>query len=228
MKRRIKSFFARFDRRLNDPKWLSQKYHEENRSVQAIADIVGCDTELVQRKLQKLGLLGRDKILDVYTGRFHGFGKKAVIILMKPHIKKVETTVDEIYTKTKSRNCKIFKEILSDMERLDKDTGSSSALSFGLTRKAFYILLAKFLICLYDYDTYYAERIDYILKETLKRKDEFYLDEQSNPENWCPNRTHRMLTIYIFARNLPKGEQCIVVNASDLIKAKEEKEKGRR
>lgn len=218
--KRIKGLIARWDRRLNDPEWLSQKFHSEHLSESEIADIIGCSPELVHEKLTKLFLTGADKIGAVYTGRFHVLAKRAIVWFAKPYIKNIQQTVDEIYDKTKARNSNLFKDILVQMEQLDRDTGYSSAKDLGVTRKEFYILLAKFLICLYEYDTYYSERIDYILKEVIAKRDEFYLDEFANPENWSPNRNFKTLAKYIVARNTPKGELVIVVNASEIIKKK--------
>ena len=209
------------DPRLNDPLWLYQRYHAEEKTAEEISKIIGCSPQLVVKKLKKLGIT-HDELNGVYTGRFHTIGKTALIFLMKPYLKKINDTINEIYDKTRSRNALIFKNILTEMEKHDQDKEGSSGIKIGLGRKQLYLTLSKFILCLYEYDTYYAERIDWVLREIIKHKDEFYFDEQSNPENWYPNRNRTTLAKYIFARNDPVGEKTYIGH----IRKKENTEEG--
>jgi DNA-binding transcriptional regulator LsrR (DeoR family) len=45
------------DERLEDPEWLEEKYIEEDMTMQAIADIVGCSDGTVMRRLRKHGII---------------------------------------------------------------------------------------------------------------------------------------------------------------------------
>lgn len=79
------------------------------------------------------------------------------------------------------------------MDEQDRDTETRYSTFYKLMpRKALYLLAMKFFICLYEFDPYYAERIDYVLKRTLDHKDELYLDETANPQNWYPNRNTKL------------------------------------
>ena len=211
----IKSFLHGFDRRLNRYEWMHQKFHTEHCTIKEIADIIGCSPDTVQKKLQKHDLLGRDKILDVYTGRFHSSKHFIMRILKNRYIDKIEKPIDEIYPRITSRNPLIFKEILDEMEKLDQDTGTSSGGVLGMSRKETFILGGKFGICLFDYDSQYEERIDWFLREVIRRKDEFFFDESSDPENWYPNRSFDMWAKHFFAKRTKVGEQIFFINASD-------------
>ena len=118
--------------------------------------------------------------------------------IMKPAMKHIEETTEEIYCRTTSRNSALLKHIVAELEKSDQDMGESSGRMFGRTRKEFYILMMKFLICLYEYDTYYAERMDYVLKRVLQNQENIFLsDEMTDPNNWYPNRKHEVLLRYM-------------------------------
>ncbi len=221
---KIKDLYRQFDKRLNDPVWLTRTFRDEHKSMKEIASMIGCSEMLVNKKLESNGITMPDQILDVHTGSFH-FSKGFIVVLAKPYIKKIQRSVDTIYNKTKARNTGIFKNIIADMERLDDDNGTSSFVSLGYTRKALYLLAAKFLVCLYEYDTYYSERMDYVLKRILEQKEGFYLDAQAEPENWYPHRDYKTQVINMFARNTIKDEKSYYSPASEFfgIPKKEEK-----
>lgn len=211
----LKSFVSSFDRRLNRYEWLHRKFHTEHKTIADIATIIGCSPETVQKKLGKHNLLGRDKILDVYTGRFHSSKHLIMKLLKKRYLGKIEQSIDEIYPRITSRNPLILKDIIDRVETLDQDTGTSAGGVLGMSRKETYILGSKFGICLFDVDSQYEERIDWIIREIIRRRDEFFFDESSNPENWFPNRSFDMWTKHFFAKRTKLGEQIFFVNASD-------------
>lgn len=198
----IKTLYYSLRYRDLNPPWLQQKLITEDRSPAEIADIIGCNVDLINEKIIEYGLNAKDDVFGIYTGRFHQLAKhRGVVALVKPFIKNIETTTDEIYTRTKSINSKIFKDILIDVQNVDRDGGKSSGAVLGYPRKAFYFLMTKFIICLYEFDVYYAERMDYILMEVLERKEEFYLSPiTTNPENWYPTRTEGALQEYFVGR----------------------------
>lgn len=188
------------NRVLNDPSAMETLYVVEKQTVAQIAKTIGCSPSLVQKKLQKFGLAEKDSFLDVYTGRWHSLAKRGLINVVKPHIKKIERTTDEIYPKTTSKNATIFKKILSEMQDADQDTETSIGNLVGIKRKALYMLFGKFLICLYDFDTYYAERMDYVMLRLFQNSEHLYIDEQSSPINWYPNRNGETIGNYIVNR----------------------------
>lgn len=204
---------------LSDPAWMQQKFVNEKRTPDEIAAHVGCDVDLINKKLKVFGLTGSDKLFGVYTGRFHILAKhKGIVKLVKPFIKNIQTTTNEIYTQTSSINTRIFKEILEDVNKVDRDIQDSSAKVLGFSRKYFYLLMAKFMICLYEYDTYYAERMDYILLRILERKEEFYLSAiTTNPEHWYPTRSQEALQQYFIGRVFGKDSNAKVfrINKKD-------------
>ncbi len=220
----IKDIYHWFDKRLNDPVWLTRTFRDQHKSMKEIASMIGCSEKLVNKKLESNGITMPDQILDVHTGSFH-FAKRFVVIIAKPYIKKIQRSVDTIYNRTKARNTNIFKTIIADMERLDDDTGTSSFISLGYTRKALYLLAARFLVCLYEYDTYYSERMDYVLKRVVEKKDELYFDAQANPESWYPHRDYRIQVTNMFTRNTRVGEKSHYLLASKCIITEKEKEK---
>ena len=211
----LKSLIACFDRRLNDYKWMHKKFHVENKTAKEISDIIGCSPDVVQNKLRKHNLLGRDKILTTYTGRFHSSKHLIMKVLKKRYLGKIETYIDEIYPNIDSTNSLILKDILSSMKELDEDTGTSAGRQLGMGRKETYLLAAKFLVCLYEYDSYYEERMDWVIREIIHRRDEFFFDECSNPENWYPNRDFHMWQKHFFAKRCKPGEQIFFVSAAD-------------
>lgn len=204
---------------LNNPAWMQQKFVNEKRTPDEIAKIVGCDINLINKRLVAFGLTTKDKLFGVYTGRFHKLAKhKGVLKLIKPFIKNIQITTDEIYTQTSSINSRIFKEILEDVEKVDRDVQESGARVLGFSRKFFYLLMARFMICLYEYDTYYAERMDYILLKVLERKEEFYISAiTTNPEHWYPTRSQEALQQYFIGRVFGKDSNATVfrVNKKD-------------
>lgn len=209
--------FGRFDPRLNDPKWLETMLHQEHRSSEYIAKIIGCKTETVNKKISKLRVGSTDHWQGVYTGRFHGLAKKSLIRILKPFIKDIEQTVDEIYDKTAFVNSKIFKDLIQTLVDNDDDTGNSSADILGLPRKDFYILMLKFVVCLYEYDSYYSERIDFVLKNAFERQNEFVIDDQANPEYWYPHRDKNVFVNHIITRTLANKQN---IENAKIVRAK--------
>ena len=207
---------ALFSRRINDPVWLYEQFHTEGKTVDEIASLLNVPTSSVSCKLRRFGIT-HDELNGVYTGRFHVIAKGAFMFALRFGIRHINRCIDEIYDKISSRNGRIFKKLVADMERADRDTAGSSGRFVGLSRKQLYITLAKFIVCLYEYDTYYAERMDWILKEVLAHKDEFYLDSQSDPENWHPNRDVATFMRYLSCRNTEYGEDFYVIKMSDQI-----------
>lgn len=217
----IKTFLCSFDRRLNNYKWMHQKFHTEHKTIQHIVDIIGCSPRVVQKKLQKHDLLGGDKILGVYTGRFHSSKYLIMKLLKKRYLGKIEQSIDEIYPRIATHNALILKEILDEMIELDQDHENSSGGVLGMTRKETYSLGGKFGICLYDYDSLYEERINWFLQEVINRHNEFTFDESCLPENWYPNRKHDIHTRHFFTARAKPGEQIHFVNASEVLKKEE-------
>lgn len=217
----LKAFVSSFDQRLNRYEWMHQKFHTEHKTVAEIADIVGCSPETVQKKLQKHDLLGRDKILNVYTGRFHSSKHLIMKLLKKRYIDKIERYVKEVYPRIETNNALVLQEILDSMIELDQDHENSSGGVLGMSRKETYALGGKFGICLYDYDDLYEERINWFLQEVIRRRDEFIFDESCLPENWYPNRKYGTHTRHFFTARAKPGEQVIFVNASEVLKKEE-------
>ena len=116
-----------------------------------------------------------DEIMGIKTGWFH-YSKSFIGTLIKPLMPKIQKGTDSVYDKTKSVNAKLFKEIIAELEEKDEDTGGSTGTIAGYTRKQFYILIAKFFVCLYEYDIFYAERIDFVLARLFEQGDRIYLD----------------------------------------------------
>lgn len=214
MIKRLKQTICAFDRRLNDCDWMNRKYHLEHRTIPEIAAIVGCSEKVARKKLHNHRLLGRDKILNVYTGLFHESKHLIMKLLKKRYLGKIEHHIDGVYPKITSRNPLILKEILEEMAELDQDVGVSSGQALGMSRKETYVLGGKFGICLYDYDSQYEERIDWFLREIIRRQDEFLFDECSNPENWFPNRDVALFNRHFFAKRTKVGEPIFFVDVS--------------
>lgn len=188
----------RYSGKLANPAWLQQRHIYEGRSVEDIAKELNVSTEFIEKKINAFGLNAKDAIVGVYTGRWHSLAKKGAMRIMKPAIKQIEETTEEVYCRTTSRNSALFKHILVELGDIDKDTGESSGRIFGKTRKQFYILMMKFMICLYEYDTYYAERMEYVLHRILQNQENIYISkEMSDPDNWYPNRSHEVLLRYM-------------------------------
>ncbi len=192
------------DKRLNDPVWLIDQLTTKQQTEANIAKLIGCSEWLVHEKAKNVFQLP-DKIFDVYTGFFHSI-KWLIYPLLKQPIKKIQQGIDSVYGKTKSRNAGIFKDIILEMETLDDDTGDGNfimhhVLQLGLSRKQLYILILKFMVCLYNYDAHYAERGDYFIKRILERQSEIYLDDVAKPENWHPHRNNKLMIQYMMLRN---------------------------
>jgi len=143
-----------------------------------------------------------DTWFGIHTGAFH-YVKRYIIPLLSPKIKKIDVSVNKYYGKTLSNNSKIFKKIISEMEEFDKDPdeGNTTGYKLGLSRKSFYILCMKFIVVLYDFDTHYMERGDYVIRRLIEEQNKLYFDEQSNPKNWYPNRNEKILGKYLIIRN---------------------------
>lgn len=177
-------------------------------SPEEIAHKMNWNIDETKKKLIEYDIMKKDgsvipgTFLGVFTGRFH-YAKADLISTIKT-IKRTEKVVkrtDELYTQTKSINAKIMKEILAEMYAVDKDTDEMSAgAALGMTRRETWNAGAHFGIVLYDIDMVYAERIDYFLKKIIERRDEFYFDAQSDPENWYPNRDNKILNEYAVGR----------------------------
>jgi len=210
-----KAFIHAFDRRLNSVEWLAQKFHTEQKTIAEIAGVIGCSPETVQKRLRKHNLLGRDKILTTYTGRFHSSKHLIMKLLTKRYLPTIKKSIDDVYPKITSRNPLILKDILDEMAVLDQDGGSSSGRAIGMSRKDVYVLCGRFGICLYDYDSQYEERIDWLIREIIRRQDDFFFDECSNPENWFPNRKHDMWTKHFFAKRTKVGEPIFFIRANE-------------
>lgn len=181
-------------------------------SPEEIALQMKWNIDKVKEKLIEYDIMREDgsvipgTFLGVFTGRFH-YAKADLISAIKT-IKRTEKVIkrtDELYTQTKSINAKIMKEILAEMYAVDKDTDEVSAgTALGMTRRETWNAGAHFGIVLYDIDIVYAERIDYFLKKIIERRDEFYFDAQSNPENWYPTRDNKILSEYVVGRTFGK------------------------
>ena len=177
-------------------------------SPEEIAYKMNWDIDKTKKKLIEYDIMREDgsvipgTFLGVFTGRFH-YAKADLISAIKiiKQTDKVVKRTDELYTQTKSINAGIVKEILAEMYVVDKDTDEMSAgAALGMTRRETWNAGAHFGIVLYDIDMVYAERIDYLLKRIIERRDEFYFDAQSNPENWYPHRDNKILNEYAVGR----------------------------
>ena len=177
-------------------------------SQEEIAHKMNWSIDKTKKKLIEYDIMKEDgsvipgTFLGVFTGRLH-YAKADLIAVIKT-IKQTEKVIkrtDELYPQTKSINPGIIKEILAEMYAVDKDTDEMSAgAALGMTRRETWNAGAHFGIVLYDIDMVYAERIDYLLKRIIERKDEFYFDVQSDPENWYPNRDNKILNEYAVGR----------------------------
>lgn len=198
----IDSYHQLFNKRLNDPVWLIDQV--PSASAKQIAETLGCSEQLVRKKINKV-FETPDRVFSTYTGFFHN-SKWLIYPLIRKPLKKIQQGIDSVYPKTKSRNATIFKDLILELEIFDDDKGDGNFIMhhvrlLGMSRKAMYLLMLKFLVCLYEYDNYYAERADYFLKRVLDRQAEIYLDEQAKPENWHPHRNIRVSGRYMILRN---------------------------
>jgi len=220
------AYYYYFNENLNKGYWLNQQTYGLKRSSSDIANEIGCSENCLIRKIKtrrKKGHLSNDIINRVHTSHFHNITKYKLMFIFKLFYNKINDPIDELYPKVKSRNGKIFKKIILEMENQDKDTGISAARHLNLTRKTFYLLAARFVVVLYEFDSYYAERMDYFLKRTCEMHNKFYFDDLANPVNWYPNRSGLHTAMYFALRNNDYDEKVIILNASDLIKNKKKK-----
>lgn len=215
----IRHYFL--NKKLNKGHWLTIQIYDKGRSHADIANEIGCSVKCVDKKVtkrRKNGQVSPDIIAGVRTGKFHIVTKSSLVFIFRLFKHKITDPIDELYPQIKSKNAKIFAKILLEMEQKDKDTQNSSGLKAGLSRKELYLLAGKFIIVLYEYDSYYAERMDYFLKHILEHCGTFYLDELADPENWYPNRTALLATKYFAMRNFEDNDKVIVLSANELIK----------
>ena len=184
----IKKYKASFDPRLNDYKWMHHKYRVENKTTDEISSIIGCSPKKTREKLIKHNLPRRDTVMGVYTGRFHSVKQIIMKLLKDRYMVKIEQYIDEVYPYMQTNNARVLDDIFKSAVVLDDDDENSSGSVLGMSRKETYTLVGKFGLCLLDYDSYYEERINYLLQEIIRRQDEFSFDESSNPDNWYPHR----------------------------------------
>ncbi len=158
------------------------------------------DSYWAEQDITYMGEEYPDAMWGIHTGRFH-YIKRFVSPLLSPHIRKMQIAVDTHYDKTLSTNSKVFKKIIAEMEEKDNDPGTSAADALGFTRKSFYIFCMKFMITLYDFDTHYMERGDFVIRRLIEEQHNLYYDAQSNPENWYPDRKPMIYGKYLIMRN---------------------------
>ena len=205
---RVFKWLIREHRRRTEEDLLQLYYIHRKASPEDIAKRFGWSVKMVKEKLIKYDMMNVHGVrmsgtfLGVFTGRFHT--AKADLIAAIKTVKrtgKVIQRTDELYTQTRSINARILKEIVDEMAELDDDTTAFSAgAALGMTRKETWVAGAHFGIVLADIDVEYAERIDCFLKKVIERKDEFYFDAQSDPENWYPHRNEQVFNEYIAGR----------------------------
>ena len=213
-----------FSRKLNKGYWLTKQLHAEKRTHADIAKEIGCSVKCIDKKIakrRKQGYIGRDVLNGVHTCRFHTTTKSGLVFVFKLFKNKIVGPIDELYPQLKSRNAKIFAKILLEMEEKDQDTGKSAGFKAGFSRKDFYILAAKFAIVLYDFDSFYSERMDYFLKRVLDHNGTFFLDEMSDPVNWHPNRTV-LITAKYYAMRQYNGDAIIILPPIDEVKIRKD------
>ena len=180
-----------YNKKLQDHQWLNKQIHTYQRTIKDIASEINCSDKCLEWKLNKYrksGLISKDEMSGLFTGPFHTVCKKIIVFLIKPFTNKIQKSVDELYPHIKSRNGRILKEIIEEMNAKDQDIESSMARSLKLTRKDFYLLIARFGIVLYEVDDYYSERMTFIIKKISEKHDKFYIDELADPTNWYPTR----------------------------------------
>lgn len=187
--------------------FIHQHLKPEEIAVQMKMDIEQVKEKLIEYNLMtESGTVAPGTFFNIFTGRFHS-AKADFIAALKTikRIDKVNTRTNEVYAQTHSINAKIIKEIVDEMGLLDNDSKELSAgAALGMTRKETWLAGARFGIVLHDIDMVYSERFDYLLKKIIERKDEFYFDQHSDPENWYPNRKDPMFTEYIHGRAFGK------------------------
>ena len=201
---------------------LQLLFIDRNLDEVQIAEIMRMDKNEVKRKLiennitHPTGHVIRDTWFGVYTGGFHATKAKLMdsLKIIKQSSKIINQT-EQIAAQTQSINSLILKEIIDEMTSLDKDTQDSAGAAFGLTRAQTLYKGLKFGLVLHDVDAYYSERFDYIIREIIKRQDEFYIDTHSNPENWYPNRKEPIFSHYVFGKIYGKDKLEETLNANN-------------
>lgn len=190
---------------------LQLLFIDRNLNEIQIAEILRMDVNEVKRKLiennitHPTGHILNDSFMGIYTGAFHATKAKLINILkIAKESSNIIKQTDEISAQTLSINALVLKKIINKMETLDQDTGESAGAALGLTRAQTLYKGLKFGLVLEDIDVFYSERGDYLLKKIIEHKDEFYFDQQSEPENWHPNRDSQMCEEYIFGKTYGK------------------------
>lgn len=223
-----------FNKKLKDHVWLNHQMYHLHKTSDEIANLSNCSIRSLKWKeahFRKKGLIIRDELKGIQTGPFHAVAKKFIIIIIQPFIPKITKHVNKLYPQVKSRNGRIFKEIIEEMDEKDRDKGLNMAQRLHLTRKQFYLLAARFTIVLYEFDSYYAERIDFILKKITEQHDKFYIDELADPQYWAPYRPRFLMAKYFAMRNTNTNVKPIVMyvskdeNGNKIIKQIEYKKK---
>lgn len=217
-------YYYFFSEKLNKGYWLTTQIHAKKRSHTDIAEEIGCSVKCIDKKVtkrRKQGYISPDVLGGVHTCRFHMLSKSRLVFVFKLFKSKLIGPVDELYPQLKSRNAKIFAKILLEMEQKDQDTGNSAGFKAGFSRKDFYILAGKFIIVLYEFDSYYSERMDYFLKRVLDHCGTFFLDDMCDPSNWHPNRTVLKVSLYYAMRGYD-GDAIIIRPTIDEIKIRKD------
>jgi len=197
------SYHYLFNKKLNKGYWLTTQLYAKKRSHLSIAKEIGCSERCINKKVakrRKQGYISPDVVGGVHTCRFHLLTKSSIVLVFRLFKNKIESPIEELYPQLKSRNAKIFAKILLEMEQKDQDVGNSAGIKAGYSRKDFYLLAGKFAIVLYEFDSYYSERMDYLLWRILEHNGSFYLDNLSDPVNWSPNRTLLNASVYYSMR----------------------------
>ena len=217
-------YYYLFSEKLNNGYWLTTQLYHEKKSHLDISIEIGCSVQCIDKKVakrQKQGYIGRDVLGGVHTCRFHSLTKSSIVLVFKLFKNKIVSPIDELYPQLKSRNAKIFAKILLEMEQKDQDTGNSTGFKAGFSRKDFYLLAGKFAIVLYEFDSYYSERIDYFLKRVLDHCGTFFLDDMCDPANWHPNRTALKVSLY-YAMRQYDGDAILFAPTIDEIKIRKD------
>ena len=223
-----------FNKKLQDHIWLNHQTYHLHIGNDKIAELAGCSIKSLNWKtahFRKKGLIMKDELGGIPTGQFHAVAKKFFVIIIQPFIPKITKHVDALYPKVKSRNGRMFKKIIEEMDEKDRDTGLNMAQRLHLTRKQFYLLAARFTVVLYEFDSYYAERIDFILDKITKQHDKFYIDELADPQYWAPYRPRFLMAKYFAMRNSDTNKTPVIMyiskdeNGNKIIKQIEYKKK---
>lgn len=200
------------DKERDEERLLELLFVHRRMTPKGIAHYLHQDVRAVTKKLIEYDIMLSNgnqvpgTFMGMFTGRFH-YAKADLISALQTvgQTKKVLDRTDELYAQNVSINAKIIKQILLEMETQDRDSEELSAgAALGLTRKETWVKGAHFAVVLHDIDMVYSERIDYLIKRVIERKDEFYFDEHSNPENWYPHRKENIFNTYVSGRTFGK------------------------